>query len=89
MTISDMEWNVNDFVNAAKNVMDAGFNGIEIDASNGNLLHRNFLAVLRTKERMNLMGYMKTRHGFFLRFWRYGIKQVIPENAYRNRMNPS
>jgi N-ethylmaleimide reductase len=42
MTINDIKQTVQDFRQGAKNAMDAGFDGVEIHASNGYLLHQFF-----------------------------------------------
>ena len=42
MTINDIKQTIQDFQQGAKNAVDAGFDGVEIHASNGYLLHQFF-----------------------------------------------
>lgn len=42
MTIAEIKQTISDFGQAAKNAMEAGFDGVEIHASNGYLLHQFF-----------------------------------------------
>ncbi|MDX5438023.1 MAG: alkene reductase, partial [Pontibacter sp.] len=52
LTVPEIKQIVQDFKNAAKNAMDAGFDGVEIHASNGYLLHQFFASTsnVRTDE---------------------------------------
>lgn len=42
MTLEDIQKTINDFKNAAQNAMKAGFDGVELHAANGYLLHQFF-----------------------------------------------
>ncbi len=87
MTISDIKRTVNDFVNAAKNAMDAGFDGIEIHASNGYLLHQFFSST--SNKRTDEYGGVHENKARILFEILDGIKQVMPENRIGVRLNPS
>ncbi|MGW7005512.1 alkene reductase [Streptomyces sp. NPDC054933] len=54
MTIDDIRSTVNDFATAARNTIDAGFEGVEVHAANGHLIHQ-FLAS-NTNQRADAYG---------------------------------
>src|SRR5690606_17764616 len=49
MTRAEIKQTIEDFKNAGKNAMEAGFDGIEIHSSNGYLLHQFFNAASNTR----------------------------------------
>lgn len=87
MSIADIKTTVKDFKNAAKNAVEAGFDGIEIHSSNGYLFHQFFNATSnqRTDE---YGGSIENRARFFFEVLDE-IKQVIPEQKIGVRFNPS
>lgn len=50
MTQADIRQTVSDFKNAAKNAMDAGFDGVELHAANGYLFHQFFAVCANIRE---------------------------------------
>lgn len=87
MTIEDIKTTVKDFANAAKNSMEAGFDGVEIHSSNGYLFHQFFNATSnhRTDE---YGGNIENRTRILFEVID-AIKKVIPENRIGLRLNPS
>ena len=87
MTKEDIKRTINDFKNAAKNAMDAGFDGVEIHSSNGYLFHQFFnkTSNIRTDE---YGGSKENRARFFFEVLD-AVKEVIPEHKIGARFNPS
>ncbi len=87
MTIEDIKTTVKDFANAAKNSMEAGFDGVEIHSSNGYLFHQFFNATSnhRTDE---YGGNIENRTRILFEVID-AIKKVMPENRIGLRLNPS
>jgi len=87
MTIEDIKTTVKDFANAAKNSMEAGFDGVEIHSSNGYLFHQFFNATSnhRTDE---YGGNIENRTRILFEVID-AIKEVMPENRIGLRLNPS
>jgi len=87
MTKSDIEDTINDFKNAAKNAIEAGFDGVEIHSSNGYLFHQFFNGTSnhRTDE---YGGNIENKARFFFEVLD-AIKEVIPEEKIGARFNPS
>jgi N-ethylmaleimide reductase len=87
MTIEEIKVTVKDFANAAKNSMEAGFDGVEIHSSNGYLFHQFFNATSnhRTDE---YGGNIKNRTRILFEVID-AIKEVMPENRIGLRLNPS
>ncbi len=87
MTIEDIKTTVKDFGNAAKNSMEAGFDGVEIHSSNGYLFHQFFNATSnhRTDE---YGGNIENRTRILFEVID-AIKKVMPENRIGLRLNPS
>ncbi len=87
MTIEDIKTTVKDFANAAKNSMEAGFDGVEIHSSNGYLFHQFFNASSnhRTDE---YGGNIENRTRILFEVID-AIKEVMPENRIGLRLNPS
>ncbi len=87
MTINDIKQTVQDFQQGAKNAMDAGFDGVEIHASNGYLLHQFFnrTSNIRTDD---YGGSVENRAKILFEVIDE-IKKVMPENHIGVRLNPS
>ncbi len=87
MTIEEIKQTIQDFRNGAKNAMEAGFDGVEIHASNGYLLHQFFSRTsnVRTDE---YGGSIENRARILFEIIDE-IKQVMPENRIGVRLNPS
>ncbi len=87
MTLEEIKKTVQDFKNAAKNAMEAGFDGVEIHSSNGYLLHQFFNATSNT--RTDEYGGSKENKAKILFEVIDAIKEVMPENKIGLRLNPS
>jgi N-ethylmaleimide reductase len=87
MTIEEIKQTVLDFQNAAKNAMEAGFDGVEIHSSNGYLLHQFFSRT--SNVRMDEYGGSIENRARILFEIIDAIKEVMPENKIGLRLNPS
>lgn len=87
MTTEDIKETVADFKQAAKNAVEAGFDGVEIHSSNGYLFHQ-FFNQTSNKRTDEYGGSKENRARFFFEVLD-AIKQEIPENRIGARMNPS
>jgi len=87
MTLEDIKRTIQDFKNAAKNAMEAGFDGIEIHSSNGYLFHQFFNNF--SNKRDDEYGGSIEKRAKFLFDVLDEIKQVMPENKIGLRLNPS
>ncbi|PZX59662.1 N-ethylmaleimide reductase [Algoriphagus ratkowskyi] len=87
MSIEEIKQTVLDFQNAAKNAMEAGFDGVEIHSSNGYLLHQFFSRT--SNVRMDEYGGSIESRAKILFEIIDAIKQVMPENRIGLRLNPS
>ncbi|WP_242926071.1 alkene reductase [Pontibacter vulgaris] len=87
LTLEDISQIVQDFKNAAKNAIDAGFDGVEVHASNGYLLHQFFVSTanVRTDE----YGRSIENRARILFEVLDAIKQVVPAERVGVRLNPS
>ena len=87
MTLEEIKQTVEDFKNAAKNAMEADFDGVEIHSSNGYLFHQffNTSSNHRTDE---YGGSMENRARLLFEVID-AIKEVMPENRIGVRLNPS
>ncbi|MBU3822216.1 alkene reductase [Flavobacteriaceae bacterium XHP0103] len=87
MTVAEIKETVSDFKNAAKNAIEAGFDGVEIHSSNGYLFHQFFSSTtnLRTDE---YGGSTENKARFFFEVLD-AIKEVVPEEKIGARFNPS
>ncbi len=87
MTITDIRNTIDEFVRAAQNALDAGFDGAEIHSSNGYLLHQFFVNC--TNRRVDNYGVTienKTRILFELL---EELDKVVSLNQIGLRFNPS
>lgn len=87
MSTEDIAKTVNDFISAAKNAVEAGFDGVEIHASNGYLLHQFFNGT--SNHRTDEYGGSDENKSRILFEIIDGIKAVMPENKIGVRLNPS
>lgn len=87
MTQEDIQQTINDFKQAAKNAMDAGFDGVEIHSSNGYLFHQ-FFNKSSNRRRDEYGSSIENRARFFFEVLD-AIKEVIPEQKIGARFNPS
>ena len=87
MTIEEIHQTIEDFKQAAKNAMEAGFDGVEIHSSNGYLLHQFFnrTSNVRTDE---YGGSIENRARVFFEVIE-AVKTYVPENRIGVRLNPS
>ena len=87
MSIEDIQNTITEFVNAAKNAIDAGFDGVEIHTSNGYLFHQFFTNCSNTRK--DIYGGSIENNSRFLFEVIDALKKVIPENRIGIRLNPS
>jgi N-ethylmaleimide reductase len=87
MTPEEIEETISDFANAAKNAVDAGFDGVEIHASNGYLFHQFFNRTSNFRD--DAYGGSRENRARFLFDVLDAMKEVIPENRIGVRLNPS
>lgn len=87
MSLEDIRQTIQDFRVAAGNAMIAGFDGVEIHASNGYLLHQFFNST--SNIRSDEYGGSKENRARILFEVIDAIKEVVPENRIGVRMNPS
>ncbi|MHA7944230.1 alkene reductase [Formosa sp. 3Alg 14/1] len=87
MTIEDIKRTVKDFQNAAKNAIEAGFDGVEIHSSNGYLFQQFFNGCSNTRTD-EYGGSIENRARFFFEVLD-AIKEVIPQERIAARFNPS
>lgn len=87
MTIEEIKQTILDFKNAAKNAIDAGFDGVEIHASNGYLLHQFFSRTSNVRQD-EYGGSIENRAKILFEILDE-IKEVMPENKIGVRLNPS
>ena len=87
MTLEEIKETQQEFVDAAKNAVEAGFDGVEIHSSNGYLFHQFFNknANVRTDE---YGGSIENRARIFFETLDK-VKEVLPENKIGVRLNPS
>jgi len=87
MTLEDIKQTIQDFKNAGKNAMEAGFDGVEIHSSNGYLFHQFFNATsnVRTDE---YGGSIENRAKILFEVID-ALKEVMPEQKIGLRLNPS
>lgn len=87
MTKEDIKTTVKDFQNAAKNAVEAGFDGVEIHSSNGYLFHQFFNGT-SNKRTDEYGGSHENKARFFFEVLD-AVKEVIPEEKIGARFNPS
>ncbi len=87
MTLEDIQTTIADFAAAAKNAVEAGFDGVEIHASNGYLFHQFFNGT--SNHRTDAYGGSIENRARFLFDVLDAVKKEIPEGKIGVRMNPS
>ncbi|MCR9015047.1 alkene reductase [Aquiflexum gelatinilyticum] len=87
MTLEEIKQTVLDFKNAAKNAMEAGFDGVEIHSSNGYLFHQFFNGT--SNVRTDQYGGTIENKARILFEVIDAIKEVMPKNRIGLRLNPS
>ncbi|PLX09979.1 MAG: alkene reductase [Marinilabiliales bacterium] len=87
MTIDEVKMVIMEFKWAAANAMKAGFDGVEIHASNGYLIHQ-FIAPCSNVRTDEYGGSIENRSRFLLEIIDE-MKKVVPENRIGVRLNPS
>lgn len=87
MTLEEIETTIQDFAKAARNALKAGFDGVEIHASNGYLFHQFFSAT--SNHRTDAYGGSIEKRARFLFDVLDAVKQEIPTGKIGLRMNPS
>jgi len=87
MTVEEIKEVVGEFKIAAKNAMEAGFDGVEIHASNGYLLHQ-FIAPCSNVRTDDYGGSYENRCRILFEVIDE-MKKVMPENKIGIRLNPS
>ncbi|MBC7745868.1 MAG: alkene reductase, partial [Flavobacterium sp.] len=87
MTVEDINQTIEDFKNAAQNAFKAGFDGIELHAANGYLLHQ-FFNIYSNRRTDNYGGSIENRARILFDILD-AIKQVCSLNRVGVRLNPS
>ncbi|HDZ06015.1 hypothetical protein LCGC14_0130180 [marine sediment metagenome] len=87
MSIADIKQTVEDFKNAAKNAVEAGFDGVEIHSSNGYLFQQFFNGTSNTRTD-EYGGTIENRARFFFEVLD-AMTEVIPQQRIGARFNPS
>lgn len=87
MTIEDIKTTITDFAKAAKNAVEAGFDGVEIHSSNGYLFHQFFNN--SSNQRTDQYGGSIENNARFLFEVLDAVKKEIPEERIGVRLNPS
>jgi N-ethylmaleimide reductase len=87
LTIPEIKQIIQDYKNAAKNAIDAGFDGVEVHASNGYLLHQFFASTsnVRTDE---YGGSVENRARILFEIIE-AISEIVPLEKVGVRLNPS
>lgn len=87
MTIEEIKNTISDFAKAAKNAVEAGFDGVEIHSSNGYLFHQFFNNA--SNQRTDQYGGTTENKARFLFEVLEAVKKEIPEQRIGLRLNPS
>jgi N-ethylmaleimide reductase len=87
MSQEEIRQTIADFKQAAKNAWEAGFDGVEIHASNGYLFHQFFNR--SSNQRSDAFGGSIENRARFLFEVLDAVKEVVPENRIGVRLNPS
>ena len=87
MSLADIKRTIQDFANAGKNAMEAGFDGVEIHSSNGYLFHQ-FFNNFSNKREDEYGGSIEKRAKFLFDVID-AMKEVMPEQKIGLRLNPS
>jgi N-ethylmaleimide reductase len=87
MSIEEIQQTIRDFVQAAENAVEAGFDGVEIHASNGYLFHQFFNK--SSNKRTDEYGGSIENRARFLFDVLDAVREKLPENRIGVRLNPS
>lgn len=87
MTLKEIHETIEDFGQAAKNAMEAGFDGVEIHSSNGYLFHQFFSRSSNIRD--DEYGGSIAKRSRILFDVIDEIKKYVPENKIGLRLNPS
>lgn len=87
MSLEEIKQTIEDFKQAGKNAMEAGFDGVEIHSSNGYLLHQFFSRT--SNVRADEYGGSVENRAKILFEVIDAIKSYMPENRIGVRLNPS
>ncbi|KEO72791.1 alkene reductase [Anditalea andensis] len=87
MSLEEIQQTILDYQTAAKNAMEAGFDGVEIHSSNGYLLHQFFSRTSNVRTD-GYGGNIENRARILFEVID-AIKEVVPENKIGLRLNPS
>ena len=87
MTLEDIERTIRDFAQAAKNAVEAGFDGVEVHASNGYLFHQFFNGT--SNHRTDAYGGSIEKRARFLFDVLDAIREECPGLNIGVRLNPS
>lgn len=87
MSLEEIKQTIEDFKQAGKNAMEAGFDGVEIHSSNGYLLHQFFSRT--SNVRVDEYGGSVENRAKILFEVIDAIKSYVPENRIGVRLNPS
>ncbi len=87
MTVEEIHETKAEFVQAAKNAVEAGFDGVEIHSSNGYLFHQ-FFSSFSNKRSDDYGGSIENRARFFFEVLD-AMKEIIPQEKIGARFNPS
>ncbi|AKD02989.1 alkene reductase [Pontibacter korlensis] len=87
LKIAEIKQIVQDFKNAAKNAVEAGFDGVEIHSSNGYLFHQFFVNCSNT--RTDEYGGSRENRSRLLFEVLDAVKEVMPIERVGVRLNPS
>ena len=87
LTVDEIKQIVQDFKTAAKNAMEAGFDGVEVHASNGYLLAQFFVSTANV--RTDAYGGSKENRARILFEVLDAIREVVPAERVGVRLNPS
>ncbi|WGK65126.1 alkene reductase [Croceiramulus getboli] len=87
MTLEEIQETEDEFYYAAMNAKEAGFDGIEIHASNGYIFHQFFNSIANVRED-DFGGSIENRCRFFFNVLER-LRKVWPENCMGVRLNPS
>ncbi|WP_298516161.1 alkene reductase [uncultured Kordia sp.] len=87
MTQDDIDSTIQDFVNAGKNAIEAGFDGVEVHSSNGYLFHQFFTNCSNTRTD-KYGGSIENNARFFFETLD-AMKKEMPEQKIGVRFNPS
>ncbi|HJV18659.1 MAG TPA: alkene reductase [Sediminibacterium sp.] len=87
MTVADIQQTIRDFTTATANAVRAGFDGVELHAANGYLLHQFFNGC--SNQRTDAYGGSIENRARILFEILAALKAVIPMNRVGIRLNPS